>query len=226
MYRYDIPSLAVSNRQDIITQFWDNNETQNQDPTASDDCYFEYLEDQCQSARQNDDPENPVCTMQNISNIVRQIKDGVDRATIKSSLPPQIDTPQDELEALFDNAIDLAVRLYLMVHTGQVIRGVTSQTAIVWEEGSLKAAIAEQFSHQVVLTDSVKFEKVFNAKNIERIADVTIQWTPNLVDHLRFSEDGKKSVLNIFHHARFLELHREKYAYMVHLVTTFQDQAV
>jgi len=98
-----------------------------------------------------------------------------------------------------------------MVHMGKVRRGVTGQTALTWREGGLKEVLRNHFQHQVILTDSVKFERVFNARNIDRIADVTIQWTPNLVDHLRFIEDGKKPVLNIFHCATFLKYHEERY---------------
>jgi hypothetical protein len=217
MYQSNTPSLANPSRVDIVQQFWDNSVTQIQRDPTSCDCYFEYFDSQYQLARQNDDLENPVCTLPNICNIVRQMKAGVDRATIKSNLSSTLDKSNEDSADLLDNAIDLAVRLYLMVHTGQVRRGVTGQTPIVWKEGSLKAAVAEEFQHQLVLTDSVKFEKVFNAKNIERIADVTIQWTPNLVDHLRFSEDGKKAVLNIFHHARLLEFHQERYVNAFHL---------
>lgn len=210
MYQFNTPSLAISSRQDIIEQFFDNLGTQSQESSTQGECYFEYFEDQCRLARQNDDPENQICTLPNISNIVSELKAGEVRVTIKTNLCSKLDNPHKDSEDFLDNAIDLAVRLYLMVYTGQVRRGVTGQTPFVWKERSLKAAIAEQFQHQLVLTDTVKFEKVFNARNVERIADVSIQWTPNLVDHLRFSEDGKKPMLNIFHHARFLEFHRER----------------
>jgi hypothetical protein len=39
---------------------------------------------------------------------------------------------------------------------------------------------------------------------------VKIQWTPNLIDHLKFNEDGKKPVLNVFHHATFLNYHKKR----------------
>ncbi|KAH8653128.1 hypothetical protein BGZ60DRAFT_473333 [Tricladium varicosporioides] len=96
-----------------------------------------------------------------------------------------------------------------MVHIGNVQRGVTGQTALLWQEGSLKDCISIHFQHQRVLTDLVKFEKIFNARNIERIAGVVIRWTPNLIDHLKLIEDGREPVLNIFHHAAFLNYHRK-----------------
>jgi len=210
MYQFNTPSLGILSRQDIIEQFFDNLGTRSQESSNQDECYFEYFEDQCQLARQNDDPETQICTLPNISNIVSRLKAGEERVAIKTSLCSKLDNPHKDSEGFLDNAIDLAIRLYLMVYTGQVRRGVTGQTPFVWKESSLKVAIAKQFQHQLVLTDTVKFEKVFNARNVERIADVRIQWTPNLVDHLKFSEDGKKPVLNMFHHARFLEFHRER----------------
>jgi hypothetical protein len=214
MYQLRAPSLASSSKQEILAQFFDNSGPQAQESTAQDDWYFEYFKDQRRLARQNDDPENQICTLQNIYTIVSDIKAGLDRTTIKSNISSKLGNLPKNLEKnseeLLDNAIDLAVRLYLMVYTGQVRRGVSSQTPFVWKAGGLKDAIAKQFQHQLVLTDTVRFERVFNVRNVERIAGVTIQWTPNLVDHLRFSEDGKKPVLNIFHHARFLEFHRER----------------
>jgi len=210
MHPLNHPSLAVSNRQDIIAQFFDSNAAKTQENTSEDESYFEYFEDQCELAHQNDDFKNQICTRQNICSIIHQIKAGTDRATLKYNLSSNLDIPQKDLEDALNNVTDLAVRLYLIVFTGEVRRGVTGQSPIVWKEGSLKNTIAKRFQHQLILTDSVKFEKLFNAKNVERTADVTIQWTPNLVDHLRFSEDGKKPVLNIFHHARFLEFHRER----------------
>ncbi|KAH7310192.1 hypothetical protein BKA65DRAFT_414092 [Rhexocercosporidium sp. MPI-PUGE-AT-0058] len=107
------------------------------------------------------------------------------------------------------NAIDMTVSLWLMVHVGIVQRGVTGQTALLWREGCLKDCVAAHFQYQRVLTDRVKFERVFNARNIDRIAGVSIRWTPNLVDHLKFIEDGKKPVLHVFHHAAFLNYHQD-----------------
>jgi hypothetical protein len=142
---------------------------------------------------------------------VRRLKAGEDRETIKATLSLKISSRNGNNEEFLNNAIDLTVRLWLMAHVGNVQRGVTGQTALSWCEGSLKDCVAAHFQHQRVLTDLVKFEKVFNARNVERIADVTIRWTPNLIDHLKLIEDGKKPVLNIFHHATFLSYHRYRW---------------
>jgi hypothetical protein len=97
-----------------------------------------------------------------------------------------------------------------MVHIDHGRCGITGLTAITWSEDSVKSALAAHFRHDILLTNSIKLERTFNACNIKRIADVRIKWTPNLVDHLRFIEDGKRPVFNIFHYATFLNHHKTK----------------
>lgn len=210
MYNQRHPSLSQTSRREIIEQFWGVGIfNTGRDHVFRDDSYVEYLETQCRLARQYDHPEYRLCTQENICDIVRQIKAGEDRSTIKASLTPKLDESSKNNDRHIDCAIDLAVRLWLMVHTG-VQRGITGQTALLWREGSLKECVAAHFQHQRILTDRVKFEKTFNARSVECMTDVSIRWTPNLVDHLRFIEDGKKPVLHIFHHAAFLHCHRER----------------
>jgi hypothetical protein len=209
MYQLEVPSLAISTRQQVLEQFWDNIEPSSTNSTQ-DDCYFEYFETQFRTACQSDDAYGQICTVRNVCNIVHQIKEGKTREAIKAELCSKIDDTQNDDEEPFDNTIDLTTRLWLMVHMGKVPRGVTGQSTVAWKQGYLQAAIAYQFQHQLILTDSVKFEKIFNLRNVERIADVKIQWTPNLIDHLKFNEDGKKPVLNVFHHATFLDYHNNR----------------
>jgi hypothetical protein len=173
--------------------------------------YLRYFEIQTGLARQNDNPLNPICTQKNMLAIVQHLKAGKWREVIRNELGSNAHHDANEINDYYDNAIDLAIRLWLMIHIGTVPLGITGQTGIVWGDGSLKDAMSSHFRHETILTDSVKFQKIFNARNIERIADVKIQWTPNLVDHLRFVEDGRKPVLNIFYCAELLEMQKEKY---------------
>jgi len=212
MHQLEHLSLPLVSRREIISQFWDIRNPPNPQDPSQDDPYFSYFEKQCRLAQQNDDPERPVCTQRTICDIVQQLKTGEDREKIRHTLALKINggEAQEKDSEHLENAIDLAVRLWLMVHVGYVRRGVTGQTAITWREGSLQTLLATHFKQELILTDSVKLEKVFNARSVELIADVSIQWTPNLVDHLRFIEDGKRPVLNIFYHAAFLNYHRDK----------------
>ncbi|KUJ20174.1 uncharacterized protein LY89DRAFT_682955 [Mollisia scopiformis] len=210
MYDQELPCLPMASRREIVEHFWGIGADANvRKKLFDDDSYFEYFEQQCRIARQHDHPENRVCTQSNIFDIVWQFKSGVDRETIKTNLSSKVDGIGENSSFAVNYAIDLTVRLWLMVHIGDVQRGITGQTALLWRGGSLKDCVAGHFQHQRILTDLVRFERVFNACNIDRVANVTIRWTPNLVDHLKFIEDGKKPILNIFHHAAFLNYHRE-----------------
>lgn len=201
--------LSSARRKEIAEQFW-GCDTAITGRLTENNAYFEYFETQCRYVSQFDHPEDQICTQSNICDIVSRFKAGEDRATIKANLASKIEGTSQSHEISILYTIDLAMRLWLMVHTGDMQREVTGQTALLWREGGLKERVAVHFQHQRILTDLVKFEKVFNARNIERIADVRIRWTPNLVDHLKFIEDGKKPILNIFHHAAFLNCHRER----------------
>lgn len=57
------------------------------------------------------------------------------------------------------------------------------------------------------LSDHVKLERLFTARNIERLADIQVIWTSNLADHLQLEDDDTK--VRLFSHTSFLELHRE-----------------
>ena len=213
MDQLDQLSLPLASRREIVAHFWDMNNSTNPSNPGHDDPYFAYFEKQCRLALQHDDAEDPACTQRNICDIVQQLKAGDRREKIREglALKSRSDSIHRTDGKFLDRAIDLAVRLWLMVHVGHVHLGVTKQTAITWCHGALQPVLATYFHHELILTDQVKLERVFNAMNIERIADVKIRWTPNLVDHLRFLGDGKRPVLNIFYHAAFLNYHKDKY---------------
>jgi hypothetical protein len=103
------------------------------------------------------------------------------------------------------DAMDLAVRLWLMIRVGTLQGVLTGQTAINWSSGNIKEVLNTHFQHQTVLVVPIKLERRFNAMSLERIAGVQIKWSPVFVDHLLMKEDGPKTVVTIFHHASFLE---------------------
>ncbi|PQE11495.1 fad-type 2 protein [Rutstroemia sp. NJR-2017a BBW] len=86
--------------------------------------------------------------------------------------------------------------------------GFTHQTQITWATKSLNEAVKEYFStssgsNRGSSHDSVRLERVFSARNLERIAGIQIEWTTNLADHLRLTDEEDK--ISIFHYASFLE---------------------
>lgn len=200
--------LSATSKLEIVEKFWGDNLTDSQKDEFDRSAYCEYFREQFKLARHNDESLCQIYTLSTICDIVHQLKTGKERNDVKSELSNKYVGNGKQVNDRINNAINLAIRLWLMVHVGSR-RGITGQTAIAWSGGCLQDVVAEHFCHQLVLTDSVKFERVFNALNLERIAGVVIQWTPNLVDHLRLKEDGKRPTLNIFHHAAFLHYHRD-----------------
>jgi hypothetical protein len=200
--------LSATSKLGIIDGFWGATLTDLQKDQFDGSAYCEYFKEQFRLARQSDEPSCQIYTLPTICNIVCQLKAGIERKDITVELLKQYAGAGKQANDHINNAVNLAIRLWLMIHVGSR-EGITGQTAIPWLGGCLQDVVTEHFCYQLVLTDSVKFEKVFNALNLERIAGVVIQWTPNLVDHLRLKEDGKRPILNIFHHTAFLQYHRD-----------------
>lgn len=102
----------------------------------------------------------------------------------------------------------LAVRVLTMIDVGGLRRSMKlGQVSRSWTHGSLKDFIDSTFPSTKELSDNVKLERLFTARNIEWIADIQVIWTSNLADHLQLEDDDTK--VRIFSHATFLELHRE-----------------
>jgi hypothetical protein len=139
--------------------------------------------------------------------IVRHLKKPATREDIKQWIPALNPSPPNEAEKR-DGFIDLAASLLLMIDFGSLHYGYSGRKKLNWERGTLKEFIRDHFSTSPALGhERVKLEKVFNARNLGRIAGVEIAWTDNLADHLRVFNEDKK--VYIFHHASFLE-HQQK----------------
>lgn len=110
---------------------------------------------------------------------------------------------------LSDGSIDLVARLLSMVDIGQLQNSFTGREHVQWTGSALKDSISNHFTAPISLHgETVKLEKVFNARNLKRIGGIEIEWTKNLADHLSFDDHHQK--VAIFHHASFLECHRQR----------------
>ncbi|KAL3425219.1 hypothetical protein PVAG01_04500 [Phlyctema vagabunda] len=76
-----------------------------------------------------------------------------------------------------------------------------------WEKGCLKEFLEEKvFPKERQLSDNIKLDKVFNARNLERLASLNVIWTSNLADHLQLADDIHS--VKIFTNVSFLKLHQ------------------
>jgi hypothetical protein len=91
-----------------------------------------------------------------------------------------------------------------MMDFGVFLYAYSGGSPLRWKDKSIASYINDYFAEPPVLHDeSIKSETMFNARNLERIAGIEIEWTDNLADHLRTVGGNDKRVA-IFHHASFL----------------------
>ncbi|KAH7386458.1 hypothetical protein BKA64DRAFT_680981 [Cadophora sp. MPI-SDFR-AT-0126] len=104
--------------------------------------------------------------------------------------------------------IFLVVRVLTMIDVGGLRNGMRlGQDSRHWTHGSLKDFIASTFPKQTQLSNDVKLERMFTARNLECVTDIQIIWTSNLADHLQLEEEDTK--VRVFSHSSFLEFHRD-----------------
>jgi hypothetical protein len=152
---------------------------------------------------------------QDIIEIAAKIRSRANRKDIMLWLSSRFPLPKHENEEeRINGSIDLAVRLLCMINIGELRYVFLGQERLVWWENSLEHWIKDYFNAPRVLdNEHVKFEKIFSARNLGRIAGIEIQFTNNLADHLRLmSEDDKK--VAIFHNASFLASQQKKYVFL------------
>ncbi|KAH6672957.1 hypothetical protein B0J14DRAFT_654684 [Halenospora varia] len=117
----------------------------------------------------------------------------------------------ENADEILEGSINFAARLLIMVPAwGMISMGrsliVTGETKLDWKDGPIRQLVLHHFDHQVQMTEKVKFEKLFNARNLERVGGIKIRWTSNLADHLRMREDDR--TVELFHYVSFLDLHK------------------
>ncbi len=111
-------------------------------------------------------------------------------------------SPEEHLNA----SIELAARLWLTISIGSLQQSLAPGNIIAWQDGPLRSTVDQNLCPTKVLHDQIRFPKIFNAANLERIAGIKITWTSNLADHLSFTHDDTR--LNMYHQVSFLELHK------------------
>lgn len=205
--------ISIATKCEIIRHLW----VYMIDPTeyhanGNLDLYFAYYTDQYKLALRDAGRHNLVRTHKDIIDIAGHIKSAMDRAAIIDILRLRFTTgTPDNEEEILNSTLDLVTRLLLMMEFGTMQFGFIGRSQLDWKDGTLKSKLAEYFgSHQILDQEDVKLERVFNARNLRRIAGIEIVWTKSLADHLKLTDDDKKVM--IFHHVSFLNCQKNKYA--------------
>jgi hypothetical protein len=213
------PILKPNTKCAILEHLWDVKNTPADSFYNQSQCdsYFSYYGKQCSNALATYGLHALLSTHQDIIDVILQLKDlNSTREAIKEGLlASHCHLPhlmEDSCERLICAAIDLAIRLWLMIDVGETLHCFTpGQKSLLWESGPLRDLIKAQFGPIAnIKCTRIKLEKIFTARNLERIAGLRIVWTSNLADHLRLVHDytSDDAGIKIFHHVSFLEHHR------------------
>lgn len=113
-------------------------------------------------------------------------------------------------EASVFNAMNLTVRLWLMINVGSSDTTVSpAKSCIEWpHDKSLQELVSSTFhcEQSSKPQELGHWSKALNAYNLDRIGGFKILWTSNLADHLYLDEDLE--IIRLYHHANVLKGHR------------------
>ncbi|KAK0649057.1 hypothetical protein B0T16DRAFT_427974 [Cercophora newfieldiana] len=171
------------------------------------DNYWAYYAKECSNALHDSGRHVATRTHADIVDCVSKLQGDMLRSDIKYCLRSKLTSRHPDEDEMLDNSIDLSASLLLMTNFGSYSYGFSGKTSVHWTKGSLRQFIQNYFEpERKLVNESVKLERIFKASNLDRIAGLEIEWTDNLADHLRITDDDKR--VHIFHHASFLEAQR------------------
>jgi hypothetical protein len=213
-------SLSFIVRRELVTSLWQcelSSEQLLQDDGDS-DSFLAFYSSECTAALQDRWVRSLIRTHRNLVDIIAALKHpDTTRASIKELMRARLSAPMEAgAEDALSDVIDLAAGILSMTRIGsfrQIIG--PSRTTLQWkDEESLMGFLSREFRMSpwdVRAMESVKLERLFTARNLERIAGMEIMWTSNLADHLRLLDDDRR--VAIFHHAHFLNNIQQRYLY-------------
>lgn len=119
-------------------------------------------------------------------------------------------------EERIEAAIILMTRLLTMVDIGPRLYSPREMNSVQWKDESvnLKQLLSNHFVPQALGQSDTGYSRDLTAYNLHKYAGLEFEWTDNLADHLRLTDNGNK--LTIFSHATFLRWTGE----YVHLCTS------
>jgi hypothetical protein len=197
---------------ELLEALWSINNQQCNENDIDVKAYPQFHKNYCNHAFHDAGRHIAAKTHGSILKVVEDIDGDFSRDEIKTRLRSRIPGPYPELsDEMLESSINLAARLRSMMNIGGLKYGFSGRKGLPWKEGTLRDFLNEYLNVPPRLGSKVKLQKVFNARNLIRIAGIKIEWTNNLDDHLLIIDDDDRKVA-IFHHASFLR-HGERYLY-------------
>lgn len=181
------------------------------------DSYFKYYSSECYSAITMENGRYFAArTHFDIMTLNRILVFGA-KGNIRQGLKPLVFSPTPQgIEDATEGSIILIARLLSMVDIGPQPYRPRDVNSVQWKDDTidLRQLLVNHFVPQVPGNQSdAGYDQDLTAHNLHRYAELEFEWTDNLADHLRISNNGAK--VAIFSHATFLR-YTGKYVYNAH----------
>jgi hypothetical protein len=197
------PLGDIASRHELLGWIWKLKDVS----TVSDesfDPFFKYYTQECRFALHDYGNHTTVRQHDDLTGIADSIGLGDSREALVTTLKDQIPPPKPANDTdRVNTSIDLTARLMSMMSIGSLRYGFSGRPELEWNSGSLKDFIHGYYNSLISCGQKTKLEKIFTAKNLNKVAGIDIIWTDNLVDHLKMMHDDKE--VAIFSHALFLK---------------------
>lgn len=174
--------------------------------------YFRYYSDQCKAIFYAFGGRLPIKTHEQLMLITDDLLASKTRSVVKQDLASRTfgitapgQTTDDEVLEAF---IHFAVRVVAMLDVGQFPNTHPSRQTLQWPSTAGPQTMAEFIAltfpkREALPYSGVKLGSHFTAQNLDLIADLKVELTTNLADHLLLEEDER--TVFIFHHVAFLK---------------------
>ncbi|SMR54770.1 unnamed protein product [Zymoseptoria tritici ST99CH_1E4] len=184
-------------------------------PGRQPNAYFAYYAQQCdlffveqgELCPISGNVDGHVATHQELADVAMKLIDG---SRTKDDIVAELQAPKNSSAAagspaytVVENAVNWAARALTCTEIGTLACAFSSRRPLVWKSGSLQSFLADVFVANSTASVQVRLERNFNARNLERLAGVKIEWTNDLSSHLSLRDDDTKVL--VFHHAKFLD---------------------
>jgi hypothetical protein len=149
-------------------------------------------------------------THQDLLDAALELKANPDKADLEKTLGAKAILAHTPIaDHAVEYSIILVASLHLMVEVGIPRMSYDGGRALFqWNTADLKKALHDHYNQPAKLDHlGVRFEPLFKACNFEKVAGIKIEWTSNLIDHLRINEDEETGAISvaIFSHVSFLQ---------------------
>lgn len=175
--------------------------------------YFAHYTQECNLALHDCGRHVSARKHEDIARVVELLRARLDRQAIFEQLQVELGGLAPENEGnMINGTIDLVARIFLMMSFGDLPHAFAGPNRLSWKEGTIQECLRQYLEIPRALNpENVKLEKLFNARNLGRVAGIQIKWTSNLAEHLCMIDDDER--VAIFHHASFLKLHQKRQEY-------------